>query len=114
MNDTNNDYYLYQGKIYHCSECTTEGELVGHYGGDCYLFLDELGNYVLANDCVKVESPNFWQHFKFWVFENVWLNLIGFKNELFDFLTGKRCDVYSDYDSADSDNAYMPFDDCEF
>ena len=86
------------------------------YGyGKALLFLDELegGNYVNADDCVKV-APNFWQHFKFWVFENVWLNLIGFKNELFDFLTGKRCDVYSDYDSADSDNAYMPFDDCEF
>ena len=34
MNDTNNDYYLYQGKIYHCSECTTEAEV---YGADCFM-----------------------------------------------------------------------------
>ena len=55
MNDTN-DYYLYQGNVYHCSECTTEAEM---YGSDCFygygktlLFLDGLG-YVDADDCVK-------------------------------------------------------------
>jgi hypothetical protein len=52
MNNTS-DYYLYQGKIYHCSDCTTEAEL---YGADCsygygktLLFLDELGNLMIAS-----------------------------------------------------------------
>lgn len=55
-----NNHYLYQGKIYNCSEVTTEAEL---YGAECFygygktlLFLDELegGNYVNADDCVQV------------------------------------------------------------
>jgi hypothetical protein len=52
--------YLYQGKIYTCSEVTTEGELYGadtSWGcGKTLLFLDELegGNYVNADDCVQV------------------------------------------------------------
>lgn len=54
--------YLYKGRIYNCSEITTEGEL---YGADCsygygktLLFLDELegGNYVNADDCVQVSG----------------------------------------------------------
>lgn len=102
----NEEYYLYQGNVYHCSECTTEGELVGHYGGDCYLFLDELGNYVLANDCVKVESPNFWQRLRFWIFVNVWLKAICTKNKFKDLFRTK-------YDDVPFDD-YVPFDDCEF
>lgn len=79
------NYYLYKGKIYHCSEATTEAELYGadcSYGyGDCLFFLDELGNYVKANDCLQV-SPNFFTHLKFWLFENVYLKLIGVKNKI--------------------------------
>ena len=70
MNNDTNNYYLYQGKRYHCSDCTTEAELYSadsSYGyGKTLLFLDELGEYVDANDCVQV-APNFWQHFEFWV-----------------------------------------------
>ena len=101
MNDTN-DYYLYKGNVYHCSECTT----VGYYGGDCYLFLDELGEYVFANDCVKVETPNFWQRLRFWTFANVYLKTIRAKNKFKDLFRTK-------YDDIPFDD-YVPFDDCEF
>jgi hypothetical protein len=104
--DNTNEYYLYQGNVYHCSECTTEGELVGHYGGTCLLFLDELGNYVDANDCVKVESPNLWQRLRFWIFANVWLKAIRAKHKFKDLFRPK-------YDDVPFDD-YVPFDDCEF
>jgi hypothetical protein len=108
MNDTNN-YYLYQGKIYHCSEVTAEAELYGadsSYGyGKTLLFLDEIGEYVDANDCVQV-APNFWQHFKFWVFENVWMKAFYAKEKFLDRFRPKCDDIPFD--------DYVPFDDCEF
>ena len=110
MNNTNNEYYLYQGNVYHCSECTTEAEM---YGADCFygygktlLFLDELGNYVDVDDCVKVESPNFWQRLRFWIFVNVWLKAIRAKRKFKDLFRTK-------YDDVPFDD-YVPFDDCEF
>lgn len=71
-----NNRYLYQGKIYNCSEVTTEAELYGancSYGyGKTLLFLDELegGNYVDANDCLQV-SPNFFLHLRFWILTRI-------------------------------------------
>ena len=102
MNDTN-DYYLYQGKIYHCSECTTEAEMYGadtSYGyGKTLLFLDGLGNYVDANDCLQV-APNFWQHLRFWICQNVCSKLADVRDKFQDLRRPKCVDV--------------PFEDWEF
>lgn len=107
MSDTN-EYYLYQGNVYHCSECTTEAEM---YGADCFygygktlLFLDELegGNYVNADDCVKVKAPDFtiWQRLRIWFHDDVYLKAIRTKNKFKDLFRTKYDDI--------------PFDDCEF
>jgi len=65
-------FVLYNCKIYHCSEVTTEASLycaITDYGhGATLFFLDELdcGQYVDANDCLQV-SPNFFLHLRHWV-----------------------------------------------
>jgi hypothetical protein len=108
MNNTN-DYYLYQGNVYHCSDCTTEAELYGadsSYGyGKTLLFLDELGSYVDANDCLQV-APNFWKHLRFWICQNVCSKLADIKYKIQDLRRPK-------YDDVPFDD-YVPFDDEEF
>jgi hypothetical protein len=105
MNNDSNNYYLYQGKIYQCSDVTAEAELYGadsSYGyGKTLLFLDEIGEYVDANDCVQV-APNFWQHFEFWV-----CSVVASLNAKIQDLRRPK------YDDAPFDD-YVPFDDCEF
>jgi hypothetical protein len=104
MNNTN-DYYLYQGNVYHCSECTTEAELYGadsSWGyGKTLLFLDELGEYVDANDCVSI-TPDFWQRLQIWFYSVVAI----LKAKIKDLRRPKYDDDYFD--------DYVPFDDCEF
>jgi hypothetical protein len=106
MNNDTNDYYLYHGKIYHCSDCTTEAELYSadsSYGyGKTLFFLDKLegGNYVNADDCVKVKAPDFslWQRLLIWFYE--------VRQKIQDLRRPKYDDDYFD--------DYVPFDDCEF